>query len=149
MYWWRIKKNKIGKKWYTVNNINWGSTRIPKVQVIVGNYFPELKEKNKINKEINADEAVAVGATIAAEKIINNKDKSISYFVMLDVIPLSLRTNVKNNYKDEKVRDEGEIMDVIIKRGTYFPVNAKKTYYTVSDIKQIWQLIFTKEKINC
>ena len=52
---------------------------------------------------------------------------------MLDVIPLSLGTNVKNNYKEQKVQDEGEIMDVIIKRGTYFPVNAKKTYRTTFD----------------
>jgi L1 cell adhesion molecule like protein len=41
-----------------------GSTRIPKVKDIVKNYFPN----SRINDTINPDEAIAYGATIAAEK---------------------------------------------------------------------------------
>ena len=110
-----------------------GSTRIPKVQEIVGDYFPELKKKNKINKKINADEAVAVGATISAEKILNSKDKSISNIIMFDKIPFSLGINVENNSEEQKMRDEGEIMDVIIKRGALIPYMGSKTYSTVYD----------------
>ena len=106
-----------------------GSTRIPKVKEIVRNYFPE----SKINETTNPDEAVAFGATIDAEKILHNKDSSISNFVLLDVIPLSLGTNIQNNYKEKKILDEGNLMSVIIKRGTIFPTSQKKQYSTIVD----------------
>jgi molecular chaperone DnaK (HSP70) len=50
---------------------------------------------------------------------------------MLDAIPLSLGTNVKNNYKEKKIAEEGDLMSVIIKRGTFFPVSFSKTYSTI------------------
>jgi len=81
-----------------------GSTRIPKVREIVGDYFPELKKKNKINENINPDEVVAFGATIAAGNILNNKDKYISNVVMSDIIPSSLGIAVINNYEKKKYR---------------------------------------------
>ena len=93
-----------------------GSTRIPKIKEIVKNYFP----KSHINCSINPDEAVAFGATIEAEKLINNKNNTISNFILLDAIPLSLGTNTKNKYKETKIKNEGDLMSVIIKRGTFF-----------------------------
>ena len=106
-----------------------GSTRIPKIKEIVKNYFP----KSHINCSINPDEAVAFGATIEAEKLINNKNKAISNFILLDAIPLSLGTNTKNKYKETKIKNEGDLMSVIIKRGTFFPVSFSKTYGTIVD----------------
>ena len=105
-----------------------GSTRIPKVKEIVKNYFGKDPNDN-----INADEVVAFGATINAEKILHNKDDSISNFNLLDVTPLSLGTNIINKSIEPNIQKEGEIMSVIIKRGTIIPTTNSKTYYTAED----------------
>ena len=104
-----------------------GSTRIPKIKEIVSNYFPN----SKINDSINPDEAIAYGATIAAEKILHNKDDTIKNFSLLDIIPISLGTNVKNNSTNPDVKKEGDIMSIIIKRGTHIPISKCETYSTV------------------
>ena len=106
-----------------------GSTRIPKVKEIVRNYFPN----SKINDKINPDEAVAFGATLEANKILHNKDNSINNFLLMDITPLSLGTNILNKSEDKKIRDEGDIMSVIIKRGTHIPCSISHKYFTVSD----------------
>ena len=106
-----------------------GSTRIPKVKEIVRNYFPN----SKINDSINPDEAVAFGATLEANKILHNKDNSINNFLLMDITPLSLGTNILNKSEDKKIRDEGDIMSVIIKRGTHIPCSISQKYFTVSD----------------
>ena len=89
-----------------------GSTRIPKVKDIVKNYFPN----SRINDTINPDEAIAYGATIAAEKMLHNKDDTIKNFSLLDITPISLGTNVQNKDPNPEIQKEGNIMDVIIKR---------------------------------
>ena len=106
-----------------------GSTRIPKVKKIVENYFPNCK----INDSVDADQAVAIGATIEAEKILHNNNESISNFLLKDITPLSLGTNVLNKSTDPKIKEEGDVMDVIIKRGTPIPYNDSKSYSTVHD----------------
>ena len=106
-----------------------GSTRIPKVKDIVKNYFPN----SRINDTINPDEAIAYGATIAAEKMLHNKDDTIKNFSLLDITPISLGTDVKNNDPNPEIQKEGSRMDVIIKRGTHIPVSNYKTYSTVVD----------------
>ena len=106
-----------------------GSTRIPKVKDIVKNYFPN----SRINDTINPDEAIAYGATIAAEKMLHNKDDTIKHFSLLDITPISLGTDVQNNDPNPEIQKEGNIMDVIIKRGTHIPVSNYKTYSTVVD----------------
>ena len=104
-----------------------GSTRIPKIKEIVKNNFPDCK----INDSINPDEAIAYGATIAAEKILHNKDDSIKNFSLFDITPFSLGTNVLN--RDDKMKEEGDVMDIIIKRGSHIPITNYKTYSTVYD----------------
>ena len=104
-----------------------GSTRIPKVKEIVKKYFPNCK----INDKINPDEAVAYGATIDAEKILHNKNNNISNFHLVDIIPLSLGTNIVNS--DPLNKDEGDIMSVIIKRGTMVPTFGEETYSSAKD----------------
>ena len=106
-----------------------GSTRIPRVREIVKEFFPNCK----INKDINPDEAVAYGATIDAEKILHNRNNNISNVHFLDITPLSLGTNILNNSIDPEIRKEGNIMSVIIKRGTPVPTIGKETYYNVKD----------------
>ena len=106
-----------------------GSTRIPKVKQIVRNYFP----KSKINDSINPDEAVAFGATIEAEKINHNKNSSISNFLLLDITPLSLGTNVLNKSENKEIKEEGAIMSVIIPRGSPIPSTFTEVYSTAYD----------------
>ena len=106
-----------------------GSTRIPKVKEVVKNYFPNCK----INDSINPDEAVAIGATIEAEKILHNNNESISNFLLKDITPLSLGTNVLNKSTDPKIKGEGDVMSVIIKRGTPIPYTGSSSYSTVAD----------------
>ena len=46
----------------------------------------------------------------------------------MDITPLSLGTNILNNYEDDKIRNEGDIMSVIVKRGTHIPLSISKKY---------------------
>ena len=120
-----------------------GSTRIPKVKDIVKNYFPN----SRINDTINPDEAIAYGATIAAEKMLHNKDDTIKNFSLLDITPISLGTDVQNNDPNPEVQKEGNRMNVIIKRGTHIPVSNYKTYSTVVDNQESMSInIYEGEK---
>ena len=78
-----------------------GSTRIPKVKEIINEFF---KGNVKINDSINADEAVAYGATLQAEKILYNSDQIISNFHILDITPFSLGVCVLNKSKDKEIQ---------------------------------------------
>ena len=120
-----------------------GSTKIPKVKEIIKNYF----NKSKINDVINPDEAVAFGATLQAERILHNRDESTKNLHLLDSIPLSLGTNIKNCSKDEYVKNEGDIMDVIIKRGTHIPIAETRKYFNAVNNQKIMSLnIYEGEK---
>ena len=111
---------------------------MPKIKTKLKQYFPNIK---KINDEINADkavaygadEAVAYGATLEAAKILNNKNGSISEFLLKDITPLSLGTNILNKSTDPKILGEGDVMDFIIERGTPLPIELSKSYFTVCD----------------
>ncbi|KAD7477534.1 hypothetical protein E3N88_00670 [Mikania micrantha] len=94
-----------------------GSTRIPKVQKMLTDFFVE----KPLCKSIHADEAVAYGAAVLAanlSKKINGAD-----IVLLDVTPLSLGIRV------EKDRD----MSVVIPRNTPIPTIKKNDYFTSED----------------
>ena len=89
-----------------------GSTRLPMVKKMLKKIF----KNSKINDSINPDETIAVGATLMAAKILNKTDNSISSFNLMDITPLSLGIELINENKGDKIRKEGGIMDVIIKR---------------------------------
>ncbi len=97
-----------------------GSTRIPKVQEMVEEYFSK-----EANKQINADEAVAYGAAVQAAIINDVEDEGLERLVLLDVTPLSLGTDVQE-----------DIMSVIIPKNTTIPCKETQTYFTVSDNQQ-------------
>ena len=93
-----------------------GSTRIPKVQELVARKFGRAK----INKEINPDEVVALGAALQAA-VLAGEMKEI---VLLDVTPLTL-----------SVETLGGIATPIIERNTTIPVERTKTFTTAEDFQ--------------
>ena len=122
-----------------------GSSRIPKVKLFLQEYFnisplkKSLKkdEKNekrtRINDSINPDETVAYGATLMAAKILIKKDDNISKFSLMDITPLSLGINVKNESTNPDIQKEGDIMSVLIKRGSKIPLPNERVYQTAAD----------------
>ncbi|MCX7750856.1 MAG: molecular chaperone DnaK [Candidatus Bipolaricaulota bacterium] len=93
-----------------------GSTRIPKVQELVAQKFG----KAKVNKDLNPDEVVALGAAIQAA-VLAGEMKSL---VLLDVTPLTL-----------SIETLGGVATPIIERNTTIPVEKTKTFTTAEDFQ--------------
>ena len=121
-----------------------GSSRIPKVKEFLKEYFNEVK----INDSINPDEIVAYGATLIAAKILNKKDNNLlKEFNLIDITPLSLGTEERNENPDPEIRKEGNIMSVIIKRGQKIPLTNMETYHTIEDNQEcVNAIIYEGEK---
>ena len=94
-----------------------GSTRIPKIQEIVKEYFGK-----EPTKKIHPDEAVAIGAAIQGAIANNVEDEGLERLILLDVTPLNLGLELNN----------GE-MDVLIKKNTTIPCVKEEKYRTVKD----------------
>jgi len=95
-----------------------GSTRIPKIQRMVGDYF-----NKEPNKSINPDEAVAYGAAVQAAILSGDtSSKSTNEILLLDVAPLSLG-----------IETAGGVMTPLIKRNTTIPTKKSETFSTYSD----------------
>ena len=72
-----------------------GSTRIPKIQKLLTEYFGG----KRLNKSINADEAVAYGAAVQAAILAGNRSEEIEDLVLIDVTLLSLGIEVGHEKK--------------------------------------------------
>jgi heat shock protein 1/8 len=95
-----------------------GSTRIPKIQELLSNFF----NGKELSRSINPDEAVAYGAAVQAAILSGMKDETLDQLVLLDVTPLSLG-----------VETAGSIMTVLIPRGTTVPTKKTQTFSTAVD----------------
>ena len=95
-----------------------GSTRIPKVQRLLADFF----NGKELCKSINQDEAVAYGAAVQAAILSGDKSEALSQILLVDVAPLSIG-----------IETAGNVMTVMIARNTPIPTKKSQTFSTYAD----------------
>ena len=95
-----------------------GSTRIPKIQNMVSDFFGG----KELNKSINPDEAVAFGAAVQAFVLTGGHSKQTERVLLIDVAPLTVG-----------IETAGGVMTSLIKRNTAIPTRKSQVFSTYAD----------------